>query len=78
MDSNHDKGLQRALCYRYTIGQCANKLAFLPGTANKILAGANFKLQRNHRRPKVGTKFGAEFFKQFFSGNLRIKERKGC
>lgn len=23
MDSNHDKGLQRALCYRYTIGQTA-------------------------------------------------------
>gem|GEM_PF-5308790 len=21
MDSNHDKGLQRALCYHYTIGQ---------------------------------------------------------
>ena len=21
MDSNHDKSLQRALCYRYTIGQ---------------------------------------------------------
>ena len=23
MDSNHDKGLQRALCYHYTIGQAA-------------------------------------------------------
>ena len=27
MDSNHDKGLQRALCYRYTIGQWPFKLA---------------------------------------------------
>ncbi len=26
MDSNHDKGLQRALCYRYTIGQSAQKI----------------------------------------------------
>src|SRR6267378_1530404 len=27
MDSNHDKSLQRALCYHYTTGQTANKLA---------------------------------------------------
>src|SRR5689334_5597429 len=27
MDSNHDKSLQRALCYRYTTGQPARKLA---------------------------------------------------
>ena len=27
MDSNHDKGLQRALCYHYTIGQPEGKLA---------------------------------------------------
>ncbi|MDB6109042.1 MAG: hypothetical protein JWR69_792 [Pedosphaera sp.] len=27
MDSNHDKGLQRALCYHYTIGQTGVKLA---------------------------------------------------
>ncbi len=35
MDSNHDKGLQRALCYHYTIGQTAAKLDFLGG-ARKI------------------------------------------
>ncbi len=29
MDSNHDKGLQRALCYHYTIGQTGTKIAFL-------------------------------------------------
>jgi hypothetical protein len=28
MDSNHDKSLQRALCYHYTIGQTALKIAF--------------------------------------------------
>jgi hypothetical protein len=27
MDSNHDKSLQRALCYHYTIGQTGMKLA---------------------------------------------------
>ena len=26
MDSNHDKGLQRALCYHYTIGQTGGKV----------------------------------------------------
>ncbi len=30
MDSNHDKSLQRALCYRYTIGQTDLKLASPP------------------------------------------------
>lgn len=28
MDSNHDKSLQRALCYHYTTGQTGDKLAF--------------------------------------------------
>ena len=28
LDSNQDKGLQRALCYRYTIGQRARKTSF--------------------------------------------------
>jgi hypothetical protein len=31
MDSNHDKGLQRALCYHYTIGQTAFKLSVTRG-----------------------------------------------
>src|ERR1044071_343071 len=30
MDSNHDKGLQRALCYHYTTGQTGAKLASRP------------------------------------------------
>ena len=32
MDSNHDKGLQRALCYHYTIGQIPVKIAATRGT----------------------------------------------
>ncbi len=28
MDSNHDKSLQRALCYHYTTGQAKSKVAF--------------------------------------------------
>ena len=39
MDSNHDKGLQRALCYRYTIGQSEAKLARTRRAANKIRIG---------------------------------------
>ena len=30
MDSNHDKGLQRALCYRYTTGQRCHNFARYP------------------------------------------------
>ena len=30
MDSNHDKSLQRALCYHYTTGQTTLNLAFGP------------------------------------------------
>src|SRR5205085_216700 len=36
MDSNHDKGLQRALCYHYTIGQYAGKIALFPACAKQI------------------------------------------
>ena len=36
MDSNHDKGLQRALCYHYTIGQYAGKVASFPACAKQI------------------------------------------
>ena len=37
MDSNHDKGLQRALCYHYTTGHDANKLPSAPWGAKGIL-----------------------------------------
>jgi hypothetical protein len=30
MDSNHDKELQRLLCYHYTTGQAGHKLATAP------------------------------------------------
>ena len=36
MDSNHDKGLQRALCYRYTIGQTHVKVTLPIATAIPI------------------------------------------
>jgi hypothetical protein len=35
MDSNHDKGLQRALCYHYTIGQTDTKIPFPAPVAKK-------------------------------------------
>ncbi len=38
LDSNQDKGLQRALCYRYTIGQCAAKVALCRPTGKEIFA----------------------------------------
>ena len=37
MDSNHDKGLQRALCYHYTTGQSERKLAVHMPLAKEIL-----------------------------------------
>jgi hypothetical protein len=39
MDSNHDKGLQRALCYRYTIGHAVHKLPRSNATANANIGG---------------------------------------
>jgi hypothetical protein len=37
MDSNHDKSLQRALCYHYTTGQAPQKVCLVLGGAKKIL-----------------------------------------
>jgi hypothetical protein len=36
MDSNHDKGLQRALCYHYTIGQTILSLILRRPDAKEI------------------------------------------
>ena len=38
LDSNQDKSLQRALCYRYTIGQQAAELSFVPIFCKEICA----------------------------------------
>ncbi len=38
MDSNHDKELQRLLCYHYTTGQGAIKLAFPVGASKEKLS----------------------------------------
>lgn len=44
MDSNHDKGLQRALCYHYTTGQTKAKLASrMPRAKTNFLAGRSFR-----------------------------------
>ena len=44
MDSNHDKGLQRALCYHYTTGQTGSKLASRPARAKtNFLAPRGFR-----------------------------------
>lgn len=37
MDSNHDKGLQRALCYHYTIGHTVGK-----ATQHRCLCKENY------------------------------------
>src|SRR4051812_1631522 len=42
MDSNHDKGLQRALCYHYTIGQTTVNLAFTPHSRKAKVNPENF------------------------------------
>jgi hypothetical protein len=39
MDSNHDKGLQRALCYRYTIGQHAGHNIHWESAASPLIEG---------------------------------------
>src|SRR3954462_7065743 len=46
MDSNHDKGLQRALCYHYTIGQYAGKVASFPGCAKQIFRFNTVEIHR--------------------------------
>src|SRR5712671_4359429 len=43
MDSNHDKGLQRALCYHYTIGQAAVKYSSGSWTAKQKAASSCFR-----------------------------------
>ena len=42
MDLNHDKGLQRALCYHYTTGQTRAKLAFQCLRRKEIFESWNF------------------------------------
>ena len=61
MDSNHDKGLQRALCYRYTIGHCLVKVAILHPTANK-------NSPANHRLYPHGTAVVPKLLPKFASG----------
>src|ERR1041384_5992952 len=50
MDSNHDKGLQRALCYHYTIGQARGKLSPHGGRAKEKLCRSAPKPDRKSTR----------------------------
>jgi hypothetical protein len=43
MDSNHDKGLQRALCYHYTIGQARLEIIARPKSCKGNFPGADFR-----------------------------------
>ena len=47
MDSNHDKGLQRALCYHYTIGQSGLKLDFLRRPRKAKIARPAILMRKN-------------------------------
>src|SRR5215471_9042639 len=50
MDSNHDKGLQRALCYRYTTGHAASEHNFPPH--GKEVRSVKGEVRAGHR-PEV-------------------------
>jgi hypothetical protein len=59
MDSNHDSGLQRAVCYHYTIGQTTTKLTSLVARRKEILPPAKiqslgFKKKSQVKVPKRG------------------------
>src|SRR6266568_726702 len=60
LDSNQDKSLQRALCYRYTIGQTAAKLACRQPPAKQKLRCGRWYLggfrNRCERRSRQGYK----------------------
>src|ERR1043166_7214918 len=49
MDSNHDKGLQRALCYHYTIGQTTPNLAFKPHSRKAKVSSQNSRVKCSRR-----------------------------
>ncbi len=76
MDSNHDKSLQRALCYHYTTGQTAIILVFLWRLCKA-------KIAVSHAPAISGRPFNdaqAEFFRRagkgkdsFFGGHTEIR-----
>lgn len=53
LDSNQNKRLQRALCYRYTTGQTARNLAPFLRPANTKLRALNRRHGHPIRRPKM-------------------------
>ncbi len=52
MDSNHDKELQRLLCYHYTTGQTRPKIAFRQGRRNEE-NGEKGKARGERREPSA-------------------------
>jgi hypothetical protein len=53
MDSNHDYGLQRPVCYHYTIGHGGTKLVSRPRSA-KIFLGLLRNAARKRQRARPG------------------------
>jgi hypothetical protein len=63
MDSNHDKSLQRALCYHYTTGQiAAMKINIAPENVSKIVSAktsADFADDRRLNLKKINLRKSA-------------------
>ncbi len=88
MDSNHDKGLQRALCYHYTIGQRGEKLAFRRGQCKEKFQrirrrgldtrapSGQMKSKRHDREPAAVAKFTLKLFRHLLSGRPSTNQRK--
>ncbi len=51
MDSNHDKGLQRALCYHYTIGQLSMFYRESYPLAKKIVCQGKQSRRKTNQTP---------------------------
>jgi hypothetical protein len=74
MDSNHDKGLQRALCYHYTIGQTCVTLASLALSGKAILGRSDASSLNRGSDALVATTNTPQAFQLFFpplARNLR-------
>ena len=71
MDSNHDKGLQRALCYRYTIGQ----LVDLQRVTEFMLAIASENVSRTDKKLYSRSSPLASLFLSLTAGRVLHKRK---
>ena len=82
MDSNHDKGLQRALCYRYTIGQQRSQISLFIADCNKETKRSRSPFAHwQERCPNVRAESGGEFFKGTAPHQVLLEEsfkKSGC